>query len=72
MNKTVVMTLRLPESVGQSVERLAIRLGHKPAQPGAALSKKGSGGDSSRLSTFGKLLRGVWPMSVALVSRRIG
>ena len=41
MNKTVVMTLRLPESVGQSVERLAIRLGHKPAHLGARFVEEG-------------------------------
>ena len=37
MSKTVVMTLRLPPKVAHSVERLASRFGHKPAQLGARL-----------------------------------
>ena len=35
------MTLRLPVSVGQSIERLSARLGHKPAQLGARLVEEG-------------------------------
>jgi uncharacterized protein (DUF433 family) len=41
MSKTVVMTLRLPESVNRSIQRLAARLGHKPAQLGARLVEEG-------------------------------
>ena len=35
------MTLRLPESVSRSVERLAARHGHRPAQLGARLVEEG-------------------------------
>ena len=41
MSKTVVMTLRIPKAVNQSIERLAARLGHKPAQLGARLVEEG-------------------------------
>ena len=35
------MTLRLPEQVRRGVERMAVRLGHKPAQIGARLIEEG-------------------------------
>lgn len=35
MKETAVMTIRLPKEVKRSVERLAARFGHKPAQLGA-------------------------------------
>ncbi|MGZ8919592.1 MAG: DUF433 domain-containing protein, partial [Limisphaerales bacterium] len=41
MSKTVVMTLRLPLEVARSVERLAGRSGHKPAQIGVRLMEEG-------------------------------
>ena len=41
MNKTSIMTLRLPLEVHRGVERLAARLGHKPAQIGARLIEEG-------------------------------
>ena len=41
MSKTFVMTLRLPEEVGQGLVRLAARFGHKPAQIGARLVEEG-------------------------------
>lgn len=41
MSKTVVMTLRLTPKVAHSVERLASRFGHKPAQLGARLLEEG-------------------------------
>jgi uncharacterized protein (DUF433 family) len=37
MSETVVMTLRLAPKVARSIERLAVRSGHKPAQLGARL-----------------------------------
>src|SRR5438045_2914718 len=41
MSQTVVMTLRLPPEVARSIERLANRFGHKPAQLGARLIEEG-------------------------------
>lgn len=41
MNKTVVLTLRLPTEVARGVERLASRFGHRPAQLGARLVEEG-------------------------------
>jgi len=41
MSETAVMTLRLPKGVKRSVERLAARFGHKPAQLGARLIEEG-------------------------------
>jgi uncharacterized protein (DUF433 family) len=41
MNKTVVMTLRVPENVRRGLTRLAARFGHKPAQMGARLLEEG-------------------------------
>ena len=41
MNESAVMTLRLPKGVKRSVERLAARFGHKPAQLGARLIEEG-------------------------------
>jgi uncharacterized protein (DUF433 family) len=41
VSKTVVMTLRLPLEVAQSVQRIAGRSGHKPAQIGVRLVEEG-------------------------------
>jgi uncharacterized protein (DUF433 family) len=41
MGKSTIMTLRLPGEVHRGVERLAARLGHKPAQIGARLIEEG-------------------------------
>jgi len=41
MSKSYVMTLRLPEEVGQGLVRLAARFGHKPARIGARLVEEG-------------------------------
>lgn len=41
MGKTSVMTLRVPSEVRRGLERLAVRLGHKPAQIGARLVEEG-------------------------------
>lgn len=41
MNESAVMTLRLPKGVKRSVERLAARFGHKPAQLGVRLIEEG-------------------------------
>src|SRR2546427_11725660 len=41
MSKTSIMTLRLPAGVRRGVERLAAKLGHKPAQTGARLIEEG-------------------------------
>lgn len=41
MSKSSIMTLRLPSEVRRGVERLAARLGHKPAQIGARLIEEG-------------------------------
>ncbi len=41
MSKSSIITLRLPVDVRRAVERLAARLGHKPAQIGARLIEEG-------------------------------
>jgi uncharacterized protein (DUF433 family) len=41
MNKTSVMTLRVPIAVRRGLERLAAQLGYKPAQLGARLVEEG-------------------------------
>jgi uncharacterized protein (DUF433 family) len=41
MSKSSIMTLRLPVEVRRGVDRLAARLGHKPAQIGARLIEEG-------------------------------
>lgn len=41
MSKSSILTLRLPVEVRRGVERLAARLGHKPAQIGARLIEEG-------------------------------
>src|SRR5882724_10279922 len=41
MNKTSVMTLRVPVGVRRGLERLAAQLGYKPAQLGSRLLEEG-------------------------------
>jgi len=41
MNKTSVMTLRIPIALRRALERLATQLGYKPAHPGARLVEEG-------------------------------